>query len=61
VKIKEFAENVEGIIAGDVEMRVLVHDQTTGEYHDVQELATDTERRNLYIVINPRDEGQHGV
>jgi len=52
MKIKEFGETAESLIDGNMAIEVFVDDRLSGEYYKVDELAIDTERRNLFIVVN---------
>lgn len=62
MNIEKFGDDLKGLLGTDradelrhVELRV--EDKATGEYLKIDELAVDTERKNVFIVVNSDREG----
>lgn len=63
--LKEFADKANGLVgseratlAGFAGVELRVEDRATGEYYKIDELAVDTERHTLFLVVNSDREGE---
>lgn len=57
MNLKEFANAANGLVPSIEGVELMVEDRATGEFYKIDELAVDTERKNVFIVVNSDREG----